>query len=53
MNSKDLIGAKVVKVEGDDMDLTGIDIEKDGKTYHIFALDAYDGWGMGYYEVNE
>ena len=50
MNPTDLIGAKITKVEGDDMSLTGIDIEKDDKKYHIYPMDAYDGWGMGYFE---
>lgn len=30
-------------------DLTGLILEKDGHKYKIYPLDAYDGWGMGYY----
>lgn len=46
MEPEELIGAKVIKIEGD---LTGLVLEKDGKKYKIYPLDAYDGWGMGYY----
>jgi len=49
----DLVGAKVIKVEGNPDCFTGIEFEKDNKKYCLYPLDAYDGWGMCCYEVTE